>query len=116
MATVLSVRDDIFQHGIGLTLALGAAVAVEIAGIKVIINSERQQVFAPNCFTDFGIDLADMRAVIVKSTQHFRATFGPLAREVIYADTPGDMTAHITADRFDNVARPIWPLDVIESI
>lgn len=115
-ATVLRLRDDVVQDGLGLQLRLGRAAALDIDGIKVVVNSERQQLFSPNCFTDFGITLGALDAVFVKSTQHFRAAFDGLAREVLYADTPGEMTAHITAERYDGVSRPIWPLDPVTSL
>lgn len=112
-ATVLAVRDDAVQRALGLELALGRSAALDLGGVVVIVNSERQQVFSPSCFTDHGIDPAAMRAVVVKSAQHFHAAFAPIAREVLYCEAPGVMNRFYPPDRFDRVPRPIWPIDDI---
>lgn len=110
-ATVTALGEDIVQRGLGLELPLGRSAALEIDGIAVVVNSERQQVFDPSVFRDHGIDPASQRAVIVKSAQHFRAAFAPIAREILYCETPGVMNCVYRPDRFDRVLRPIWPID-----
>lgn len=110
--TVLSCRDDASQRSFGeLRDALGAAVAVRIGGVDVVLNSVRQQVFSPDCFTQMGIDPAAKRFVVVKSTQHFRAHFDPIAGATVYCDAPGALNANLAALPYRNLRRPLWPLD-----
>jgi len=88
---VLACRSDAGQTGVegqGKE-ALGAAVAVRAQSIDIVLNSIRQQVFSPDCFTELNIDLTSKRLVVVKSTQHFRAGFDPLAVATVYCDAPG---------------------------
>jgi microcystin degradation protein MlrC len=61
-----------------------------------------------------GIDPARYTTVCVKSMQHFRAAFEPIARDVILVDTGALCSEHYTPELFDKVRRPVWPLDEIE--
>jgi microcystin degradation protein MlrC len=67
----------------------GDAVALRCQGIDIIVNSLRGQVFNPQVFTNFGIDVSAKRLLIVKSTQHFYAGFAPIAAKILYMDAGG---------------------------
>lgn len=112
-AEVLCVRDDAVQPSIDSTSddPLGAAVAIRVGGIDVVLNSTRQQVFTPDCFTEFGIDVRSKSIVVVKSTQHFRAGFDPIAAATIYCDAPGSLHGDLAQLPYRRLRRPIWPLD-----
>ena len=77
----------------------------------MVLNSIRQQVFSPDCFTEMGIDLAAKRLVVVKSTQHFRAGFDPLVVASVYADSPGSLRVNLSELPYRHLRRPLWPLD-----
>jgi microcystin degradation protein MlrC len=62
-------------------------------------------------FTSLGIDPTRYPTVAVKSMQHFRAAFEPIAREVILVDTGALCSEIYTPELFDRAPRPIWPLD-----
>ena len=49
--------------------------------------------------------------MVVKSTNHFMAAFGPIAKKVIYVDSDGPLTARLPQDPLHQGHRPIWPLD-----
>jgi microcystin degradation protein MlrC len=112
-AIVTAVRSDARQHGLAgpRTEALGDAVAIRAGGIDIVLNSRRQQVFSPECFTELGIDLAGKRLVVVKSTRHFRAAFDPIAATTIICDAPGALNSDLARLPYQHLARPIWPLD-----
>jgi microcystin degradation protein MlrC len=111
-ATVLACRADASQRSFGeLRDELGPAAAVRVGGVDVVLNSVRQQVFSPDCFTELGIDPARKRFVVVKSTQHFRAHFDALAGATVYCDAPGALNANLAALPYRNLRRPLWPLD-----
>ena len=111
---VTACRADAYQRGLdpGSRDALGPAVAVRADGIDIVLNSVRQQVFSPDCFTELGIDLATKRLIVVKSTQHFRAGFDALGATVIYCDAPGSLNSDLAKLPYRLVTRPIWPLDL----
>ena len=111
-AKVLAYREAASQRGFGeLRDELGPTVAVRVRGVDVVLNSIRQQVFSPDCFTEVGIDPASKRFVVVKSTQHFRAHFDAIAGATVYCDAPGALNANLAALPYRNLRRPIWPLD-----
>jgi microcystin degradation protein MlrC len=114
---VLACRGDASQGGLvpGSRDPLGAAVALRVQSaqgcVDIVLNSLRQQVFSPDCFTEMGIGLSDKRLVVVKSTQHFRAGFDPLVVQAVYADTPGSLRANLAELPYRHLRRPLWPLD-----
>jgi microcystin degradation protein MlrC len=118
LATVTAVRGDARQHGLGgeFTETLGDAVALRVGGIDIVLNTTRQQVFSPECFTQLGIDLGTKRLVVVKSSRHFRARFDAIAAATILCDAPGALNSDLARLPYQHLARPIWPLDEIEGV
>lgn len=112
-AEVLACRPDARQRGLvpGSHDALGDAVALRVQGVDIVVNSLRQQVFSPDCFTELGIDPRARRVLVVKSTQHFRAGFDPLAAATFCVDTPGTLSADLSRLPWRHLRRPLWPLD-----
>lgn len=106
---VLAVRHDARQKGLTGTLSepLGLAVAVRVGGIEVVLNSIRQQVFSPECFTALGIDLSRKRLVVVKSTQHFKAAFAPVAGAVLYCNAPGSLNMDLSTLPYTKLVLPV---------
>jgi microcystin degradation protein MlrC len=96
-AEVLAVRPDVCQRFFRDTpnRALGLAVGLRVGGVEIVVNSIRQQVFAPECFTELGIDVASKALVVVKSSQHFRACFDPIARATLYCNAPGSLNVDL---------------------
>lgn len=115
LAFVIACRADAHQHGLdpGSRDALGPAVAIRAGGIEIVLNSIRQQVFSPDCFSELGIDVAAKRLVVVKSTQHFRAGFDKLGATTVYCDAPGSLNSHISSLPYRFLRQAIWPLGPI---
>jgi microcystin degradation protein MlrC len=82
---------------------------VQADGIDIVLTTIRQQVFTPEAFTGLGINLADKRIVVVKSTQHFYAGFAPIARAVRYVSAPGAIPPDFEAIPFTKRTTPFWP-------
>lgn len=115
VAEVIAVRDDANQVGLGgqWKVPLGLAVSLRFEGIEVVLNSIRSQVFYPECFTEMGIDLSTKRLIVVKSSQHFREGFDPIASSTVYCNAPGTLNQDLSALPYQHLKRPIWPLDSI---
>ena len=116
MATVIAVADDPGQLSLdGRTIdRLGRSAAIDVGGIQVVLNSRRQQVFIPDCFRELGIDVAGLKTVVVKSSQHFHAQFSPFATQILYCDTPGTLNNDFGSLPYRKIRRPIWPIDPVE--
>ena len=64
-------------------------------------------------FTSLGVDPTRYRTVAVKSMQHFRAAFEPIAREVVLVETGALCSEIYTPKLSTKVSRPVWYLDPI---
>jgi microcystin degradation protein MlrC len=90
VATVRAIRLAHDQQGLGpARCSMGDSVWIAVGGVDVLLISTRTQIFAPDAFTGLGIDLASKRLIVVKSSWHFQAHFGPIADRVISVATPG---------------------------
>ncbi len=89
---------------------MGASIWVSLGGIDIVLNSIRTQVLSPEGFSQFGIDLAARKLVVIKSIQHFHAGFAPMASQIIYAVPPGPTVSDFTIPRYGARQTPYWPL------
>ena len=62
-------------------------------------------------FRAFGINPTEKSVVALKSMQHFRAAFEPIAGEIIVCDSGALCTPDLSKLPYANVSRPIFPLD-----
>ena len=89
---------------------IGDAVWVRAeGGLDLVLNTVRTQVFHPDAFTAVGLDPADRKIVVVKSTQHFHAGFAPIAKEILYVAAPGAIAPDFAAIPYTKLAKPYWP-------
>lgn len=95
----------------GLPASLGPSVCFTVDGIDILLSSERQQMLDQNLFRAVGIEPADYDLVVVKSQQHFKAAFGPIAARIVEVDADGLSSADLFTRDFQKVRRPIYPLD-----
>ncbi len=77
----------------GLTVALGPCACVEIDGVLVVLTSGKKQLLDRELFRFVGIAPEAMKILVVKSSNHFRADFTPIASEIIVAKAAGPMAA-----------------------
>ena len=97
--------------GGGVERDYGPSMVFRVGGIDIIAITNNGQAVDLGQFTSLGIDPARYTTVCVKSMQHFRAAFEPIAREVILVDTGALCSEIYTPELFDKVRRPVWPLD-----
>ena len=92
-------------------VSLGTAVVLECAGLEVVLNSARTQIYSPDAFTNLGIDLTTKRILVVKSTNHFYAAFAKLSPHIYHISAPGCYPSDPKNTAYARVRRPIWPCD-----
>ncbi|KQU86324.1 microcystin degradation protein MlrC [Ensifer sp. Root31] len=97
----------------GLEFSFGPTAVVDIDGVIVLVVSERSQLLDQQQFRAFGIEPTAHRVIVVKSMQHFRADFEPIAGEIIVCDSGALCTMDYNSIPYRNVPRPIYPLDAI---
>jgi microcystin degradation protein MlrC len=107
LALVNDLRMSVFGNA---QASLGQAALVEADGVLVSLTSVRNQAMGVEVFTGFGLDLAGLQLVVVKSSQHFHAAYAPIARKVLYSAAPGVVSADLRALPYRKASRALWPL------
>lgn len=97
----------------GLSFSFGPTAVVVIDGVTVLVVSEASQMLDQQQFRAFGIEPTAYKVVGLKSMQHFRADFTPIAGEIIVCDSGALCTMDYARMPYRNVPRPIYPLDPI---
>lgn len=109
---IMALNQDATQSFGSSINSIGRAVWLRMyKDTDLLVNDRRGQVLHPDGFTQLGISLADKDLVIVKSSQHFRAGFEPIASKIFSVSTPGTLSADLAAIPYTNRPRPYWPLD-----
>ena len=109
--TVTALKRDCWQSFGPTQVPLGDCAAIKIGGVEVVLISNRTQALGLELFRNLGIEPTDRKLVVVKSTNHFMAAFGPVAQKVIYVDSDGPLSRDYRKIPYSKVERPIWPLD-----
>lgn len=109
IAKVLKIREGVTQNAQGVDTPIGDAVLIEAHGIKIVLNSRRDQVWDTMPFEAFGVDPRACDIVVVKGHQHFYEFFGPFASKVIYATPPGTVNQDYRSVKFENIPSPMYP-------
>jgi microcystin degradation protein MlrC len=109
--TVTALKRDCWQSFGPTQVPLGDCAAVQAGGVAVVLISNRTQALGLELFRNLGIEPMERKLVVVKSTNHFMAAFGPIAKKVVYVDADGPLSRDYRQIPYTKVQRPIWPLD-----
>lgn len=109
-ATVKGLAQDAKQLAFGASQdRMGDTAWIEAEGVDIILSSIRTQCFDPLAFSHLGLDPTQRKALVVKSINHFRAGFAPIAREVIAVGTPGALDMDFARLPYRHFTKPYWP-------
>ncbi len=97
--------------GAGAQARNGPTVVLQVGGVEVVVMSLYQEPADLECFHSVGIDPMRKRFVIIKSRVHWRAGLGQLARDVVECAGVGVTTSDYSLLKFEQVRRPVFPLD-----
>jgi microcystin degradation protein MlrC len=111
--TVLGLAREAWQSFGPTKVPVGDCAAVRIGGVDVVLISNRTQALGLELFRNVGIEPTRKRLLVVKSTNHFMAAFGPIATKVLYVDSDGPLARDYRRVPYRRVQRPIWPLDEV---
>ena len=100
------------RHGGGRYQDQGITAVVEMEGKSLIVlTSKRQVPFSLHQLFSLGIDPRQMKHIVVKAAIAYRAAYEPIAGKIIEVDTPGLTAVNPLHFTYQNVRRPIFPLD-----
>jgi microcystin degradation protein MlrC len=95
----------------GITHSFGPTAVLRVDGIDILVVTIPGQMLDLQQVRAFGIEPTRLRFLVVKSMQHFRAAFEPIAEKVIVCDSGALATPRAELRSYVRVRRPIWPLD-----
>lgn len=88
----------------------GDAVHIRAHGIDIILNTTRAQSFDPSLFSVMGIDPTSKKILVIKSTNHFFASFSRIASEILYCSAGTPYPNDPARTPYRRARRDIWPL------
>jgi len=110
--TVTGLARDCQQSFGPTQVKLGDCACVRVGGIEVVLISNRTQALGLELFRNVGVEPTEKKIIVVKSTNHFHAAFGPIAHKVLYVESDGPLPRHYERIPYTRVQRPLWPLDM----
>ncbi len=96
----------------GGTMHIGPTAVLDIGPAEIVVSSWPFEPIDTGCFTHAGIDPTKKKFVLIKSRQHFRAGFEPIAKEIVMVAGPGVCSSDYGIFPFKKLSRPIYPLDL----
>jgi len=97
--------------GRGTAGNMGRTAVVQIGGIEIILTERRIQPYDAQVLRSVGIEPKARKLIALKSAVHFRADYTPIAHQILDVDTPGVHSPNLANFRYENLRRPIYPLD-----
>ncbi len=91
------------------------AVVLKNNGVHLILTEFGDGAYYPKFFTSLGLDLWKADIVVVKNLFPFRIWFLKYNRKTINVATPGTTNLDVFSIKYNNITRPIYPLDKVDS-
>jgi microcystin degradation protein MlrC len=109
--TVMGLAEQVTQRFGTAPIVMGPSAWVRAEGIDLVLCSLRTQTFHPEAMMALGLDPTTPRIIVVKSMQHFHAGFALIAREILYASSPGALSQDVTTIAYTKRIGRYWPRD-----
>jgi microcystin degradation protein MlrC len=97
----------------GILMDMGPTVVLDTGSVEIVVISRHQEPNDLGCFLSLGIDPTRKRYLMLKSRIHYRAGFKAIAKDIVECAGVGVCTSDYNMLNFQNVRRPIFPLDRI---
>jgi len=99
----------------GMRKSFGPTAVLRSGGVDILVVSRIMQITDLQQFLANGIDPRRKRTVALKSMQHFRAAYEPMADRVIVCDSGALASPDLSRLPYTKVRRPIFPLDAADA-
>lgn len=111
VCVVKALQRKHVQTGLtGEPSSTGDSALIEIDGIDCVLVSIRTQAMNLDLFSGLGCDLSNKKIVVVKSAQHFYASFSKLSSWILYVGGPGSAAPRRDKLAYKKAIFPKWPL------
>jgi len=95
----------------GTRVRMGRTAVLDTGAMQIIVAERRSEPFDLGVFTHCGIDPRRKRYVLIKSRQHFRAGFEPIARHIVLCDGDGCTSSDLRLFTYRNRRKPLFPFE-----
>jgi len=96
----------------GTTVRMGRTAVLDTGKMQIVVSEKRAEPYDLGVFTHCGIDPRRKKYVLIKSRQHFRAGFEPIAKHIVMCDGDGCTASDLKLFRYERVKRPLYPFDL----
>lgn len=72
----------------GRTLNLGKMAQLRLGNIRIVVSTDRMQALDQSIFRAVGVEPSEMKYLVLKSANHYRADFGPISGGIVNVDAP----------------------------
>ena len=80
----------------GAHMRLGPMALLVVGGVRVAVASRKNQAADQEMFRHLGVEPAEQKILVLKSSVHFRAHFEPIAAEILVVAAPGPNPADLS--------------------
>ena len=113
---VFSAEFTMTGHiGKNMRINMGKSVVLRSGNVHVFVTSRTGPHFAPELFRTAGMNPFAASVLVAKSPCGFRAVYQDRAELIFSVKTPGCAPPDFWNYPFENIPRPIWPWDEMES-
>lgn len=113
--TVAALTDGSFEitvaMGSGTFANMGRCALLDTGRVQIVVVSRHTEPNDLGHFRSLGVEPTEKRYLILKSRIHYRAGFAPIAKHTIPCNGVGVTSSDNSLFLFENVRRPIYPLD-----
>jgi microcystin degradation protein MlrC len=103
--------DNPFASFYGATIQMGRTAWLRVGGVNILLTERKTPPFDLAQLRGVGIIPETQKMIVVKSAVAYRAAYLPIAAGVIELDTAGLCSANLIRFPYQQVPRPIFPLD-----
>ena len=95
----------------GVRIRMGRTAVIDTGSVQLVVSERRAEPFDLGVFTHAGIDPRRKKYVLIKSRQHFRAGFEPIARHIVLCDGDGVTSSDLALFDYRKRRRPLYPFE-----
>src|SRR6185503_16390844 len=87
----------------GTTVRMGRTAVLDTGKMQIVVSEKRAEPYDLGVFTHCGIDPRRKKYVLIKSRQHFRAGFEPIAKHIVMCDGDGCTASDLKLFKYEKV-------------
>jgi microcystin degradation protein MlrC len=109
---VKTISDGVFRcegpmmHGV--EMHMGRTVVLVSGDVYIVVMEKSTFLWDPAVYRSVGLEPKQSKIVVVKSPV---AAYADIAEEMVFVDTFGASSAHLSKMPFENVTRPLFPME-----